>query len=200
MSEVQICNRALTTYLGVSRITSLAEASPAAEQCNLHFEDTLNALLEDHWWNFATGREALAELTNDRPEWQYRYARPATALSIRWVNDPYQARHLSQIRQIQDVDRDVTADSIYCDVPGVHCEFTKKITDTSILPQYFKDALSAAMAAAMALPLTEDTRKASFAQDQAVKRLDIAIARDERNSPPVDWFPSPNWMQARGVY
>jgi len=95
-SIVQICNRGLTTYLGVGTITAIDEGTPAAAQCDLHYDEIRQIVLEQHWWNWATKRAVLAELTNDRDEWEYKYAIPGDSIAIRWVNETYnQARALS---------------------------------------------------------------------------------------------------------
>ena len=200
MSKVQICNRALSTYLGVGRINSLTEATPAAEQCNLHFDDTLAGLLEAHPWRFANGRQLLAELTNDRKaEWNYHYARPADALFVRWVNDPEVARYMIAQDQSPDSDREMTELSIYSDVQGAVCEFTKLVTDTTLYPQFFKDAMSAALAANMAMALTEDIKRARNAMDQAERKMDMAMVRDEQEDNTGGYQTLPGYLTERGV-
>jgi len=200
MSKVQICNRALSTYLGVGRINSLTEATPAAEQCNLHFDDTLAGLLEAHPWRFANGRQLLAELTNDRKaEWNYHYARPADALFVRWVNDPEVARYMIAQDQSPDSDREMTGLSIYSDVQGAVCEFTKLVTDTTLYPQFFKDAMSAALAANMAMALTEDIKRARNAMDQAERKMDMAMVRDEQEDNTGGYQTLPGYLTERGV-
>jgi len=200
MSIVQICNRALSTYLGVGRINSLTETSAPAEQCSLHFEDTLQSLIEAHWWSFAVGRQVLAEEPNDRTtEWSYKYALPSDALTIRWVNHPQAARYMVERNENPDTPREITADHIYCDVQFAVCEFTKMVNDTTQFPQYFSDALSAALAANMAQPLTEDIKRATNAMSQAEAKLDRAIALDEQQSPPIGHQTLPSWLSKRGI-
>lgn len=200
MSKVQICNRALSTYLGVSRINNLNEDTPQAEQCNLHYEDTLRELLELHWWVFAKGRVVLAELENDRPnEWAYRYSRPSAALAIRWVNTAEDAHAAMQLDRDPDTPREMMPDSIYSNAPGAVCEFTMEVTDPTKYPSYFKNALSAALAANMAMSLTEDIKKAQNAMSQAESKLDRAMALDERETPPLEANETPEYLRVRGV-
>lgn len=200
MSKVQICNRALSTYLGIGRINSLTEASPAAEQCNLHYDDTLEAVLESHWWGFATGRQSLALEVNDRSsEWAYRYAIPTYAMMIRWVNDPATAKILLDQGQSPDAPRAMSGTSIYCNVALASCEFTKPVTDATLYPRYFADALSAALAANMAMALTEDVKRAQNAMQQAGQRLDDAIAKDESQQPTRQYQTLPAWYSDRGL-
>jgi len=201
MSKVQICNRALSTYLGASRINSLTEASPEAEQCNLHYDDTLQSLLEMHRWVFAKGRQILAVQVNDRVgEWGFKYARPSAALKIHWVNDAETARILMAQNMHPDAPRDVSQTDIYSDVENATCEFTKLITDTTKFPQYFADALSAALAANIAMPITEDIKRAQNAMSQAGDKLDMARVLDEEETPPLGYRTVPDYLTMRGVY
>lgn len=199
MSRVQICNRALTAYLGEQTITSLDEDTPAAQQCKLHYEDTRDSLLERHWWSFANGRKALAVLTNDRPdEWLFKYQYPTEALAIRWVNDPEAARLQMVLDQSPDTEREIEGDAIYSDVPGAVCAYTRVMTDEARFPRHFRNALSAAMAEVIALPLTQSARLAGNAVTMAETMLDRAIALDQRNSPPAE-AAVPHWLSDRGV-
>ncbi len=198
-TQIQICNRALSTYLGMKRINSLDEDSPEAEQCLLHYNDTRKALFEMDEWYFANGRDTLAELTNDRTEWAYKYQRPADALIIRWVNAVDSARLKQSQGESPDIERETTVTSIYCDVPLAVCKYTQLLTDTSLYPQYFADAFSAMLAAAMAMPLTEDIKRAQNAESQAQARLEHAMLMNEDNTPPVETRRMPDWMQDRGI-
>jgi len=200
MSKVQICNRALSTYLGVGRINSLDEETPAAEQCNLHYDDTVKSLLEMDEWIFAAGRKVLAEVTNDRPdEWAYKYSNPSNMLLIRWVNEPETARMLMLQDKSPDSDREMIEGFIYSDVQYAACEYTKLVSDPTIFPQYFADAVSAALAGHMAMPLTESLSRASNASKVAEQRLENAMVMNERQSPPAPSRYLPDWTTERGV-
>ena len=199
MSIVQICNRGASQYLGLGRINSLEEGSPQAEQYELHYNDLRRSLLEKHWWTFAKTRQALALGLNDRKsEWAFKYNRPAGVVDIHWVNDPTVARYKKNKNDNPDCDRETSGQSIYCDVPLCYIEFTRDEENTDIMPQYFKDALSAMIAAAVAMPLTESVNRAKFAAEQAQIMIDIAIAEDEQNAPPIR-MPDADYIDARGA-
>lgn len=199
MSRVEICNRGLSTYLGKYRIASFTDDTPEANQCALHYEPARQALLELHWWEFAKGRRVLAELTNDRPnEWMYKYARPTDALAIRWVNDAEAARIALESNLSPDASRETTGEAIYSNIPGATAEYTIDVTDDAALPQSFRDALSASMAALMAIPLTQDLRLAENARIAAEDMFEKARMIDARNAPPPETG-LPSWMRDRGV-
>lgn len=198
-SKIEICNRALTTYLGAKRIVSLTENSKEASECNQHYDSELRGLLERFWWNFATGRVYLAETTNDRTtEWAYRYDKPSDSVAIRWVNDKDVARALKAQFMSPDCDRETTGDSIYCDVYQAVCEYTKLITDESVLPQSFANALSASLAAAIAMPITQNRALAKDASEWAMSLASTAVADDHRNTPPLQQE-LPEYLRDRGV-
>lgn len=198
-SIVEICNVGLSAYLGEPRITSLADTSRAAIECNLHYDPTRRMLLERNWWHFATGRQTLAQVTNDRAqEWLFKYSRPTPSIAIRWINDPFVARMRLNAHLSPDTERETTVDAIYSDTPSAVCEFTRDINDPTVYPQSFREALSAALAARIAMPLTQDVRRAREARDVAQEMLSIAIAEDFRNQPPQEQG-LPHYLQDRGV-
>lgn len=198
-SQVQICNVALTTYLGVDIITSLDEGSPEAIQCDLHYDRCLRALLERHWWTFALGRQVLAQQTNDRNnEWAFKYQRPADAMNICWVNEPKTAMAMLQKNRSPDTRRHITENDIYSDVSGAVCEFTRFVDDPTKYPQVFADALSAHLASAMAMPLTKNGRLARDAMDAANYLTDLAMAVDANDQHPQEYAQQAGWVNARG--
>jgi hypothetical protein len=199
-SIVQICNRGLSTYLGARAIVSLTEDTPEAVQCNLHYADTRKSLFEMDDWYFARGRQTLATLENDRPnEWRFKYARPTEALILRWVNDPEVARIKMAQGESPDIERETTEDAIYCDVENAVGAFTKLLVDPTLYPQYFSDALSAMTAAASAMAITEDIKRAQNAESQAAARIEHAMLKNEENTPPAETRRMPDWMKDRGI-
>lgn len=199
-SIVEICNRALTTYLGAGTITSITEDTPAAVQCNLHYGPTLTRVLEAFWWNFATKRATLAQEVNDSAVWGYRYALPGDSVELRWVNDSFEtALTLKRLHQPYDVDREITATSVYCDIDTAVCEYTRNITDPTLFPQHFSDALSAQLASVIAMPITQDTSIASFATRRAAEELSRAVMLDERRQATTRWDATAEFHTVRGV-
>lgn len=180
MSKIQICNRALSTYLGSKRINAIDEATPEAEQCQLHYDDALRTVIESHEWGFATTRKKLAQLVNDRPgEWDYKYQRPVDAVTVIWVNDEETARIEMAAGNTPDADRETSEDFIYSNTPTATCQYVRLITDPTKYSQKFRNAVSAELASNMALTLTEDIKRTRNALEFAMLTLDDAIAHDE---------------------
>lgn len=199
-SKVQICNRALSAHLGVGRINALSEDAPAAEQCNLHYDDTLQTLLELHRWSWAQRQDVLAELTNDRStEWAHAYQVPSNCLRIHWVNDAATARSLMALNRDPDTDREILGDTLYSDVPTASIRYTTLVEDPTIFPMAFQNALAASLAANMALPLTENGRLAAQSMDMAERLIERAIVHDESKQRLEVVNPVPSWYDERGV-
>lgn len=199
MSKVQICNRGASQYLGVGRINSFSEASPQAEQYELHYDDLRKSLLEKHWWVFATGIQRLAQVENDRPnEWAFKYVQPGNIIKVRWVNELSAATQLAAAGKNPDTPRKMVEGYIYSNVADASVEFTKNEENTDLMPQYFKEALSGMVAAAVAMPITQSVSRAKFASDQAGLRIDEAIAHDEDETPLI-LLPYAEYHEARGA-
>ncbi len=200
-SAIAICNVALTTYLGSRTITAFEETSPEAVQCKLHYDRIRRSLLERWPWVFASRREKLVEETlNDRAgAWSYRYARPGHMAAIRWVNDVTAARMAMQLGQSPDTLREVTADSIYSDVPDAVIEYTRDVTDPTIFSSGFADALAAHLAAAIAMPITRDAAKVTGAKREAEELLNQAMTMDFNSRPSTEQTFYPMQLTVRGL-
>lgn len=202
MSIVQICNRGASQYLGLPRVNNLNEGTPQSEQYELHYNDLRRSLLEKHWWIFAKCVQPLAQTTNDRPdEWLYKYELPAKVIDIHWINDPQIATLAMQKGADPDAPREGIGRYVYTNIEKAYIQYTCDEENTDLMPQYFKDALSAMVAAAVAMPLTESVSRARFATEQAETMVDMAIAEDEQNMPPIK-MPDANYIDARtgGVF
>lgn len=86
-SVVEICNLALAHLGDTASVASIdpPEGSAQAEHCARFYPIARDSLLEMHTWNFAMRRQALAQLVNEWPQWQYTYALPndiITALAV----------------------------------------------------------------------------------------------------------------------
>lgn len=192
-SAVEICNVALSTYLGARPITAMEQPTPEAEACRLHYNRVRRSLLERADWTFAARRAVLARLAdNDRSAWTYRYARPADMLKLRWVNAGALVGTGYAVGQNPDAIREISADAIYSHMPGAVIEYTADVDDTTLFPPSFGDALAASLAAAIAMPITRDGAKMQAAQENAAMLLEQAIVNDANQRPniPVTHFPA----------
>ena len=147
MTEVQICNLALTR-IGKDTITSLSENSKAARMCNVHYEPTRDALLEESLWNFAIKRADLSQdVTTPNHEFANRYLLPTDFLRIvRTENEALEYFHEYRIE----------GDYLLTDDGEVAIEYVAKITDPAKFPPQFADLLAQRLAAEICMVLTDN--------------------------------------------
>lgn len=198
MADIVICNRALSTYLRDSTITSLTDGSPAAAQCALHYEPALRALLARHPWHWARRRVALAQLVNDNTAWTYKYAMPPDSLRIVWVNTASEAREALRTGDVIDTEREISGGAIYSDVEGAVASFVAYQDSSADYPALFADALAAELASRIAMPITQTVSVAKNAMDAADVLFDRARVADEMEvTEPKAGVP--DYLRDRGV-
>lgn len=198
-SAIDICNVALSSYLGTATITAFDEPSVEAEQCKLHYDRVRRSLLEKWHWTFAGRRELLVAMAvNDRESWLYRYAKPGHLISIRWVNNPISARQAMQMGQTPDTLREVSPDSIYSDVAEAVIDYTRDETDPTLFSSGFGDALAAQLAAAIAMPVRRDAAVANAARDAAASMINDAMVADFNARPSWEQTFYPMSLKVRG--
>lgn len=197
-SKVQIANIALSTYIGSARINSLEEGSKGALQAELHYDSVRRELLEAWPWSFARRRMALAKhAINDRPEWASKFAIPSKCLLLRWVNDPQEAKDAIQAGEIYDTPREIDGQAIYSDLDQASCEYIYDEEDVSRFSEKFVAAFAAALAARMAISITETASKAQYAAGAFEQLIDEAKVADLRNGGFIRVLHGSNWIGAR---
>lgn len=150
-TEVQICNLALSN-LGVSTLlSSLSEDSNEARVCNVWYEQTRDAVLQDFPWNFCKRRVSLAEVSEDpATDWGYVYAYPIDCLAVRALTLAGMRKPRNDQRIEFEVAYNGSQRVIYTDQYQAELIYTAKVTDPSIFDPLFTIALSWALAAAIA--------------------------------------------------
>lgn len=170
-SQTDIVNLALT-HLGSWSIGSLAENSESARRASLLWGPTVDEVLRDYPWAFATMIKPLALINETVIGWTYLYAYPAKCLRVRKVLNQVVGLAalpgLSGIAGIPDWDvsdearnlkREVAepfeemmaptsgAKAIASNLAGAYAAFTYQVLDTSMWDAKFVKAFSFKMAA-----------------------------------------------------
>lgn len=143
ISNTSIANRALT-LLSANRIVDFNEASEEARKVKAIYDDTRDALLSQHNWNFATAERDLA-LLSDAPlldDWAYAYQLPSDCLRV--------------IRMIDDEEFKVEGHKLYSDSDDPRIEYIKKETDPVKFSPGFVKALSSRLAADLCFGITQN--------------------------------------------
>ncbi len=174
-SAVEICNRALNAT-GQGAITALDEGTTRADLCNRLYADLRDELLQDHPWNFAQKRIALAaDVATPAYEWDLQYNFPADALRVLAVNEDYQrVRWVSENRKI-----------LTNDTAPIYVRYLSNNVTENNFPPKFVAALVLRLAIDLAMPMTESAarREALFKEYQVAIRA--ARGADARESGPA---------------
>jgi hypothetical protein len=127
LSQVQICNLALSRIGITQAIDSIDEASNEARQCKLLFDPCLEDLISSHDWPFAN---RIAELglveENPTPSWTYSYRLPADYLKVNFIEE-------DDSEEFQ-ISSDASGGLFYSNLDSVTLNYTASITDIGIIP------------------------------------------------------------------
>ena len=193
-SEVQIAKLALQHIGDRWDISDLTEATPEAEQVNLVFDDTRDALLRQHPWNFAKKYASPATVSGTVPgNWTYMYAYPTDAVRVNGIIDPVETGtpiKFEVARNASDVKVVLT------DQEDAEFFYTARITDTVQFDPEFTMALSYALAARLAMPLTGE-RAIMGDMDTLARNIVNSAWETDSNEGIEEDLPEATWIQAR---
>lgn len=167
----EICNVALG-LLGADPIQSFDDQTVEAESCRNFYEMAVQAVLEDHPWNFA---EKVVSLAQDavaaRPDFAFSYAIPADCIAPRGLLRP-------DGRPARCVYK--RAGSKLCtDLEDAWLIYTNRAPEQFFSPQ-FRMALAKHMAYLLAGPITESESKVREWYGVYKEELATARSRDSQ--------------------
>lgn len=143
VDNVSIANRALT-LLSATRILSFTDNSENARKVSALFDDTRDALLDDHNWNFARTERELS-LLSDYPildTYAAAYQLPADCIRV--------------IRLQDDYTFDVFSDRLYTNSDSAKIEYIARITDPTKFSPSFVRAFAVRLAADLCFGVTQN--------------------------------------------
>lgn len=194
LSKLQIWNMAIAE-LPDARIDTLDEVSVAAEACADQYQPALELLLEDHPYDFATRRQALALVTNDRAaEWLYAYQLPkdmAQPLSVL----PYDIRDagaagysfVGRARGLEGVQPyRIAGGKLYASREAAVLEYVTRAPTEDQFTAKFARALALELACRIVMPVKKDQARQSALIQLAEIARERAKADDmnrDRESP-----------------
>lgn len=144
--ETSICNLALAR-LSETAIMSLDDQTQAARYCKRFYEQTRDAVLQSHAWNFAVARVLLAQLSTDPiAGWAHQYALPVDCLRILQVNG-YEWHQRQGLFETE-------GRALLTDAEVANVRYIRQVTDANLFTPLFIEALAVKLAALLAQPLT----------------------------------------------
>jgi hypothetical protein len=219
-SDVEIVNAALSRIGHTDLLEDLGEdleamddgtENIALEQARLHYAKLRDATLRRFPWPFATVREKLVELPDDkRSDWEHAFAIPAESLAVREVLVPGQRNPRPDQRLPHRIEarlgppdsqglRPVIGQVLLCDEDAVEIRHTLRVTNPAVFPSDFEQALVAWLAAVFAAAIVKGAegtklRRECLAEHEFFVHAAFAAARLEENP---DQEPDGSFLAAR---
>lgn len=211
ISEISICNSALG-YLGGESISSLTQENRGAQLCSRYFPESRDALLESHYWNFATRYVALPQIV-EAPLFGYAHAYrlPQDCLRVQRIFSALYVGNASAYQGAFSTGMagffcppaafEVVEDGVlYCNIQPAYAIISTRVTDCTRYSALFANALARQLAADMAHPFTGSKSLAQHLQKEAHLALENAIFADvkegQMHHTPED-AQADSWLQAR---
>lgn len=181
-SKVDICNMALTNLGSKQTIQDLAaDTSTEARTCNLHYDQALLTVLEAANWSFATTTGTSALLSATAPaDWSYMYAWPALAVRIIEIVNGFAGRTSRPLKFKKTIYNGQKV--LLTDTSSPTWRYVFENTDPTLYSAAFIDALSAQLAARIAMPLTRKLDLRAKALADYYKLVGVASAQDANES------------------
>jgi hypothetical protein len=196
ISEVRICNMALT-HLGESNaIESLTEGSAESNACDLWYDFSRRAALASSDWNFARGRITLADHSDDPPAaWGYRYQYPSDCIKFRRITNPAGEKKPPIPYRIELSD-DRETRSILTNLDEAEGVYTFNLTQVNLFDEYFVLMLSFALASNLTYSITG---KLELRQEmnRAFVEMSRAATAVNSNEDTEDLPPEADWIDGR---
>ena len=171
-TEVSICSNALRR-LGDDPITSLTDDTERARLCNSFYEDSRDAVLRSHPWNFAITRASLAKLST-APAYGFanQFALPTNPYCLRVLGMEYED-YIFKVENVATHGRVLLTDEATANII-----YVARITDTNLFDAMFVDVLTQKLAVDLAYPVTNSTTLQTQMQKVFEKKLSEARSID----------------------
>lgn len=202
-SNIIIASRALAR-LGEPPISSFEDDSDTAEKVAQLYEQTILGLLARHSWHFAKAKKVLSEDGAAEPvnEWARGFLMPP--LDTDRVSGPTQVFNTTSRGALPFFDYEVQDRWIMTDATVVVMEYVKRKPESD-WPGYFRNLAVEALAAALALPVTENQSKEIYHRQVAFGSpsensegglFKVAITDDQKSQPTRSLIDDVDLMQS----
>ncbi|WP_157035659.1 hypothetical protein [Sphingobium chungbukense] len=166
------------------RIDSLDDVNIASDFLNDQYQPAIAFLLEDHDYDFATKRDALAQMPNDRAnEWQYTYrlprdlARPLHLLPFSGSDTAGPVPVYSWVGRSRGLEARtpfrISGGKLYCNVQGAVLEYASNDVAENQFTAKFARALALELASRVVMPIKKDQKR----QAELIRMAEVARER-----------------------
>ena len=175
--KVEICSNALL-LLGHTPISSFDEPGSGALLAKNLYESTYRDFLSSTNWNFSKKYGDLNRLTTspEHPMYKYQFQIPVDFLRLD--------------SSLPATAYEIIGDKIYTNQPEMHIEYVFRCKE-EFLPPYAVKCMQLLMASTLSIPLTADTAKAQYYNQQYEIQKIRSMSIDSQNAPGDGWAELP---------
>lgn len=198
MTDIDICNLAISLAGSTDLIQDFEEEQTTARMSKLWYVNTRDSLLRKFSWSFAHATVALAKIGDPVYPFTYSYAVPVDWLRTYWLTaepspvpltvplfpidnliamSPFDVA-MEQYAMTSDVAQ--TSRRVSVSVDPAYMTYVRKITNVDLFDESFKQALIYSIAAAICYPVTTKASRAKELAAAAAQMLEDAMS-DEIN-------------------
>jgi hypothetical protein len=195
MSDVSICNMALSMFGNIANVSSISSPTTKEERlCAIWYPTARKQVFERFSPQFAIVNAALVETTNALDDtWRYAYTKPTDFVRMVGI-------YRENLHDGPGEEYSLEGDVIYTQVQSANIKYGKDVSDTAKFTPHLELAIAAKLAAMIVGPLTADT--ARYPQMEQVFEmyltramgLDANASRNVRKSPGLK---GPDYMADR---
>lgn len=179
-SQIDIFNMALSHIGATATVQDLNERSAERIICTRFYDTVRDALLayKSCPWSFAVKFEPLADIGSPQEPWAYRYALPNDCITALYIAQTI-GNNLRDEQQIpfQIVTAD-TGRALLTNQPGASLCYVSRLTETERYSSPFVEALSARLAAAIAMPVAKSASLRQEVSGMAEQLIQVAMAHE----------------------
>lgn len=156
-TDLSICSDALI-MLGASPISSFTEGTDAAQACDRLYPDLRDSLIARYPWSWSYKKAQLSRLTTvPTNEWLYAYQLPGDILSGVRALFASSGTNEEPLRYGWEV----YGDQVYTNLTSVYIDYQTTVTESK-MPNYFVHFIRTAMAAELAMVITDQISKSDY--------------------------------------
>lgn len=161
-TDVSICSDALI-LLGAEPITSFTDGSDSAQACSRLYPDLRDTIISSYVWSWSLKKSKISRLsTAPLNEWRYAYQMPGDMLS--GVLAVFETNSTNE--RSRRYGWEIYGQEFYTNMETVFIDYQRSVAEAS-LPHYFVRLLRTAMAAELAIVITDQAAKADYFRAQA---------------------------------
>lgn len=153
ISQIEICNLALSHVGSSDRITSLTEQTEPARLCNIMYNISREFVLQDFDWAFAERNELLALLDITPTGYEYAYQYPNGCIHAREIYQAVDGEAPIDFAVVTQESQ--TSKMVLTDEENARLVYTGDIKNTTMFSPSFVMAFSYQLAANIAIPITK---------------------------------------------